>query len=229
MKKLLFTVVTTVFLGCFLGKAQVTRSNGFPTNANPQTQPIDISQFEVSGRLITQNSFSGIGLIPVAQQTGSFLGTARWNSMGNLPAGSQTLNGFRTQTDGRGLAWGHSVPNSTGIVSNSFIEVIGNNTSAPAVTTTVDDAQNLGSSSGNLDFRYAESPIGAGAARKTAFTIQPVVNTFGGPQFDAFAYARENCLIGQLQAGKYGGLNNADKWIGIGNVALSSTDRKSVV
>ena len=54
--------------------------------------------------------------------------------MGNIdiPGATQVLNGFRTQTKGRGLTWGHSIPNpgnpNAGIVSNSFIEWIGNNT-----------------------------------------------------------------------------------------------------
>jgi Chaperone of endosialidase/Secretion system C-terminal sorting domain len=222
MKRFLFTVYATVSLGCFFVKAQVTRNTGgAPTNATPLTNPLNISQFEVSGRLITQNAFVGLTAIPTAQQTGNFGTTARWNSMGSLPSSTQFLNGFRTQTDGRGFAWGHLIPTG-GNVSNSFIEIIGNNTGAASVTATVDDPQNLGSSSGNLDFKYAESPNGANSARRTAFTIQPVVNAATGPQFDAFTYARANCLIGQLQAGKYGGLGSADKWIGSGTVAGST-------
>ena len=222
MKKLLFSICLVTVLGSYLGYSQVSRSNGNVVPTGLVTAQPNISQFEVSGRLITQNSFLGVGVIPLAQQTGSFGATARWNSMGNLPSGTQTLNGFRTQTDGRGLALGHLIPNG-GTVSNSFIEIIGSNTAAPAVNPTVDDAQNLGSSSGNLDFRYAESPSGAGAARRTAFTIQPVVNVAGSPQFDAFTYARKNCLIGQLQAGKYGGLNSGDQWVGIGNANTSAS------
>ena len=170
--------------------------------------------------MITQNAFVGLGNPPAGQQTGEFGTSARWNSMGNLdfnavtPNLTQTLNGIRTQTNGRGLAWGHSIPApgqpNAGIVSNSFIEIIGNNTATPAVPTTIDDLQNLGSSSGNLDFRYAESPSGANSARRTALTIQPVTNILGAPQFDAFTYARANCLIGQLQTGKYGGLSCTD-------------------
>ena len=224
MKKLLFTSFLVTFLGSYCCNAQRTI---FPTLSNtnslPATTPLpNLSQFQVEGRLITQNSFP---LATGVQTTGSFTPTARWNSMGNLPSGTQTLNGFRTQTDGRGLAWGHFIPNSTGLVGNSFIEIIGNNTAAPTIPIipTVDDAQNLGSSSGNLDFRYAESPSGTGAARRTAFTIQPVVNVAGSPQFDAFTYARKNCLIGQLQAGKYGGLNSGDQWVGIGNANTSAS------
>ena len=206
MKHLISTVYLAVFFSCFFGKAQISRNfNAVPSNANPQTQPANISQFEVSGRLITQNAFVGTTAIPAAQQTGSFGTTARWNSMGSLTtpgATGQTLNGFRSQTNGRGLTMGFSVANTGGTLSNPFIEIIGGNTAAPSVTTTVDDLQNLGSSSGNLDFRYAESPTGANSARRTAFTIQPVVNLPNGPQFDAFSYARANCLIGQLQSGK---------------------------
>ena len=43
MKKSLLTVFVTVILGCFLGKAQVTRSNLGVTPANPSTQPGNIS------------------------------------------------------------------------------------------------------------------------------------------------------------------------------------------
>lgn len=223
MKRLILTVYVTVFLGCFFGKAQVTRSNLNVVPNNPITSPTNISQLEVSGRLITQNAFVGLGNPPAGQQTGEFGTAAYWNSMGNLniPGATQVLNGFRTQTNGKGLAWGHSIPNTgqpnAGIVSNSFIEIIGNNT-IPAIPST---DPNVTEPSGNLDFNFAQSPTGAAGVRKTALTIQPVTNVFGTPQFDAYTYARANCLIGQLQSGTYGGFNTSDKWVGIGNVTTS--------
>jgi hypothetical protein len=227
MKRFLFTVYATVSLGCFLGKAQVTRSNTNVSQPVPiATQPALISQFEVSGKLITQNAFVGTTPIPFNQQTGNFNAPARWNSMGSLPlqpfgVSTQFINGFRTQTDGRGLAWGHLVPTGS-TVSNAFIEIIGNNPpGGPALFPTPDDPQNIGSY-GNLDFRYAPSPTGAAAVRRTALTIQPVDITGTVPQFESYTYARANCLIGQLQAGKYGGLTSADKWIGSGNVDINS-------
>jgi len=125
--KFVVVVAATFFMG-FLGKAQVTRNTGgSPVNATPTTVPSNISQFEVSGKLITQNSFVGLGAIPVGQQTGDFGASASWNSMGNLNAGSQTLNGFRTQTNGRALTFGHTINNNTGALSNSLIQWGGNN------------------------------------------------------------------------------------------------------
>ena len=119
------------------------------TNVAPLTNPIDISQLEIRGRLITQNSFLGTGVIPAAQQTGNFGTTARWNSLGNLNAGTQTLNGLRTQTNGRGLVLGYSINNSTSTLSNPFIQWIGNVTNASVQP-------------GDLDFIVADNPGGPG-------------------------------------------------------------------
>ncbi len=84
----------------------------------PATNPPGISQLETRARLITQNFFNN----PNATQiTGNFGTTARWNSMGSLSAGlTQVLNGFRTQTDGRGLTTGYSV--AAGVLSNPTIQ-----------------------------------------------------------------------------------------------------------
>jgi hypothetical protein len=154
MKKVLITVYATIFFfSCLLVKAQVTRSNtNVSQPVNPQTIPVNISQLEVSGRLITQNAFVGTGAIPTAQQTGNFGNTARWNSMGSLNAGTQTLNGFRTQTDGRGLVLGYSINNSTTALSNPFIQWGGN------VNSTV--------SPGNLEFRSFTDPTAVNALHR---------------------------------------------------------------
>ena len=223
-KKLNHVILTITIFSSFFGNAQQTLNRGgsvTPVSSITTIPSNVVSQLQVEGALLTQNSNIG-NFATGTNATGSFSSTARWNSMGNFSIlGSQTLNGFRTQTDGKGLAWGHSIP-SGGSVSNSFIEIIGSNTGAAAVTPTVDDPQNLGSSSGNLDFRYAESPTGSNSARRTAFTIQPVINPPAGPQFDAFNYARKNCLIGQLQEGKYGGFGSVDIWSGTGQVTAST-------
>ena len=91
-------------------------------SGTPPTAPVlGLSQLEVQGRLFTQNSITN----PTGVQiTGNFGTTARWNSMRNLNVGTggltQTLNGLRTQTNGRALAWGHTIPNG-GSVSNPLI------------------------------------------------------------------------------------------------------------
>ncbi|MBC7423073.1 MAG: tail fiber domain-containing protein [Ferruginibacter sp.] len=215
MKRLILTVFSTVILGCFFGKAQVIlQASTPPTPAAIATSPSGISEFEVRNKLITQNAFLGLGLIPAAQQTGSFGTSARWNSMGSLiPASGSTilLNGFRTQTDGRGLTMGYSTSSATftgsGLnpsLSHPFIEWIGNSGVTP----------------GNLDFNYATLPTGGG--RVSTFTIQPV--TPAAPfNFNAYAYARENCLLGQLQSGVYGGLGSTDKWVGIGDATTTTS------
>ena len=149
MKKLLCTVLTTVFFGCLLVKAQFATNNGTVGTAAPTG---GVSQFEALGAAITQNSWLGSATPPSGFETGNFSTKARWNTMGNIPAFSQFLNGFRTQTDGRGLAWGHSVPNG-GSVSNGFIEWIG---SAPLGGPTV--------APGNLEFRYAINSTGASSS-----------------------------------------------------------------
>lgn len=77
--------------------------------------------------------------------TGNFGTTARWNSLGNLNAGTQTLNGLRTQTNARGLVFGHSINNTTSVVSNPFIQWIGNVAGASVQP-------------GDLDFIVADNP-----------------------------------------------------------------------
>ena len=203
MRSLLITVYFSVFFGCFFGKAQsVSTINGSSVTSIP-TAPANISQFEVRGKLITQNST--LTTPTNLTQTGSFDVTARWNSMGNLNSGSQTLNGVRTQTNGRGLAWGHLVPNG-GSVSNPFIEWIGN--SGASIIP------------GNLEFNYALSPTNV--TRVQTFAIQPVT-PLPPFNFNAYAYAQPNCLLGQLQSGAFGGFSSSDKWVGIGNVTTSGS------
>jgi hypothetical protein len=215
MKKFLFTVYATVSLGCFFGKAQVTRSSTIVSQPSiPQTLPLNISQFEVSGKLITQNGYVGILGIPGGQRTGEFGTTARWNSMGNLdfnvttPNLTQSLNGIRTQTNGRGIAWGHSIPapgqNNAGVLSNPFIEWIGN--SGSNVTP------------GNLEFKYALSPTGAAAARVPIFTMAPSPSPFA----PAICYAENNTLLGQLRAGNFGSFTTNDSWSATGDVTTQN-------
>ena len=187
------------------GFGQQTITIGGAINGTPQTVPASISQFEASGGLITQNSFS---FLPFGDPriTGNFGTTARWNSMGNLnfnstnPSLSQTLNGFRTQTNGRGLAWGHSIPTSTGIVSNSFIEWIENT--------------NAGVPLGNLDFRFAINPgSGSSLPASTVFSLQPA----GIPtNQEANVLATNKSILGHLQAGNFGNISGNARWIGIG-------------
>ena len=206
MKRFLFAVYATVFLGCFLGKAQVSRSNLAVVPNNPITIPTNISQFEVSGRLITQNAFVGTGAIPVAQQTGNFGTTARWNSMGSLSAGlTQILNGFRTQTDGRGLTTGYSV--AAGVLSNPTIQWIGNLT-------------NAGVQPGNLEFKYAANPGSPGNPQQdfNIFTMAPQSNTSILP----FSYATKGALLGQLEGGSLGSFGLADTWSATGSVVTPS-------
>jgi hypothetical protein len=232
MKKLFITALTTVFFGCFLGKAQTTLSN---TNVSQPaaiaTTPVNISQFEVRGRLITQNSFLGTTTPPAAQQTGSFDPTARWNSMGNIdfnavtPNLTQTINGVRTQTNARGLAWGHSIPApgqpNAGIVSNSFIEWIGNNLAPNTFPNNI--------TPGNLEFRYALSPTAAAAGRITSFVMAQGLIKFGNAVIanTSNSYA-QNGLLGHFEntsttttPSKFGEFGIDDKWIGIGNPPVS--------
>ena len=218
MRSLLITVYFSVFFSCFFGKAQSTNTAGslnqnFTITTSPNT---NLSELEVRGnKLITQNFQNS----PTGSQfTGNFTPDARWNSMGSLtPAiGSPVLlNGFRTQTDGRALTMGFStslaLPSGNILnpsLSNPFIEWIGNSSVSPTLTP------------GNLDFNYATQPTGG--QRVATFTIQPVTPT--APfNFNAFAYARANCLLGQLQSGVYGGLASTDKWVGIGNVTTNTS------
>jgi Chaperone of endosialidase/Secretion system C-terminal sorting domain len=198
------------------------------TNIAPVTNPANISQLEVRGRLITQNAFVGLGAIPAGQQTGEFGANARWNSMGSIPFNAvtpnltQTINGFRTQTDGKGLAWGYSIPApgqpNAGVASNPFIEWIGNNTliaSDPSPYTP-----------GNLEFRYALSPTGAASARIPIFTMAPSTT---GASNTSNSYA-QNGLLGHYEntgasiiPSGFGTFGANDKWIGIGNPPITGS------
>jgi Chaperone of endosialidase/Secretion system C-terminal sorting domain len=202
MKRFLFTVYATVILGCFFGKAQTSTNNGAIGTANPTTSPTNISVFEARGRLITQNfqpTPAGI------QVTGNFGTTARWNSMGSLNAGSQILNGFRTQTDGRGLAMGYSVP-TAGTVSNPTIQWIGNAAGASVTP-------------GNLEFKYALNPGSPGvpAGDANIFTMASASGTI-----PSFNYATTNALVGQLQSGAFGSFGVGDSWSATGQITTPS-------
>lgn len=180
--------------------AQITRTRSAVVITNPiSTAPANLSQFQVEGALITQNFYQN----PVAANfTGSFGATARWNSMGSLNAGVQTLNGFRTQTNGRALVSGHSINNITGVLSNSFIQWIGNNT--------------VGVTPGNLEFKFAINPggVGAPAPDVTLFTMAPNGNTQG----DSYA---QNGILGHLQTGTFGDITGASQWLGHGPARIA--------
>ena len=222
MKRFLFTVYATVSLGCFFGKAQsVSTINGSPVTFIP-TAPVNISQFEVRGKLITQNSTTAV---PTSlTQTGSFDPTASWNSMGNINFNvnpttplTQTINGFRSQTRGRGLAWGYSIPAAgqpnAGVLTSPFIEWIGNNIAPNNIAP------------GSLEFKYALNPTGAASARVPIFTMKPAItqNIFLPPTIvPAFCYAEADALVGQLQSGAFGSFNFADKWSATGQVFTPS-------
>ena len=210
MKKVFFVTTIVALFNSFLGVSQqVLTPITISQNTVINSIPSGISALQAEQKLITQNSFfnpSG------TQVTGSFSSTARWNSMGNLPAGSQTINGFRTQTDGRGLAWGHSVPN-VGLLSNSFVEWIGNDYTASSTLPSV----------GNLDFNYGigfGSP-GSPGKRTTLFSLQPLNPTFT-TGIKGFAYAADSCLIGQLKSGNVGGFTTNDTWSATGLVNTPS-------
>ncbi len=212
MKRLLSTVYLTVFFGCFFGNAQSVLSINFTPVASIPTDPGNISQFEVRGKLITQNSTTAV---PTSlTQTGSFDPTASWNSMGNInfnavtPNLTQTINGFRSQTKGRGLAWGYSTPApgqpNAGVLTNPFIEWIGN--SGASVTP------------GNLEFKYALSPTGAAATRVPIFTMSPSPTPFA----PAICYAENNTLLGQLRGGSFGSFTTNDSWSATGLVSTQN-------
>jgi hypothetical protein len=189
--------------------AQSTRSNGTVANVNPVTNPTNISQFEVSGRLITQNGYVGApNSMPANQQTGNFNTSARWNSMGSLNAGSQVLNGFRSQTNGRGLTMGYSVPTG-GSVSNPTIQWIGS-----------DGITNGGLQPGNLEFKFAQAPGTPGFPQSDVllFSMNPksLVNPI------PFSYAARGSLIGQLESGALGSFTANDIWSSTGRVATAS-------
>ena len=207
MKKVITTVLITVFFGCFLGKAQVILQASTPPAAAPiATTPAGISQLEVRNKLITQNAFAGTGVIPTNEQTGEFGTSARWNSMGSLNAGSQLLNGFRTQTNGKGLTLGYSVIGTT--VSHPTIQWIGN--SGASV------------SPGNLEFKFALSPgsPGSPATDFPIFTMAPTFKNGLGVVIPSFNYAETDAFIGQLQSGNFGDFGGGDTWSATGQVAI---------
>lgn len=201
MKKILCLAYATTIFGGFSSMAQTT-SNGVVVNALPQTVPVGISQFQVGGRLITQNTTPGVLPLGDPRITGNFGVTARWNSMGNLTAAGTYLNGFRTQTNGRGLTSGYKVP-STGFVSNPFIEWIGNSGLLPAVTP------------GDMEFRWAASPTGG--ASNLLFVMRPATPTVPG-----FAYADGGNFVGHKFSGNLGSFGLSDGWSATGLVGTPS-------
>jgi hypothetical protein len=189
--------------------AQTRSTTGVVAPTTINTTPAGISQFQAETRLITQNSFVSTGVADV-RNTGNFGATARWNSMGNLSAGTQILNGFRTQTNGRALASGHSINTlmTGGMLSNPFIQWIGNNGISPVVTP------------GTLEFKFALSPgaPGAPATDVTLFNMQPNTAGTGGNSYAT------NGLVGQLAAGNFGDVFGlADRWFGAGQFTLPSS------
>jgi len=209
MKKLTITLLTTVFFSCFFVKAQFATNDGTLGTTAPTTTPANVSQFEALGAAITQNSWLSSITPPAGRETGNFSNRARWNTMGNIPATTQTLNGFRTQTDGRGLAWGHSVPNG-GTVSNGFIEWIGNSAILPVVAP------------GNLEFRFALNSTGAAASRIPIFTMAPITISSSSVVTPSFNYAAKDAFVGQLQSGAFGSFGTGDTWAATGQITLPS-------
>jgi hypothetical protein len=205
MKKNLKTIalVMPLMATSILLNAQATRtSTAIPAAALIPTVPVaGLSQFQVEGRLLTQNSFTAP--TPLSGNiTGSFTATARWNSMGNLNAGAQTLNGFRTQTNGRALVSGHSILNTGTVLSNPFIQWIGN--------------QTIGVTPGTLEFKFAVNPggVGAPAPDVTLFSMVPFNNTTG----DSYA---QNGILGHLNNGTFGDITGPAQWIGHGPARIA--------
>jgi Chaperone of endosialidase/Secretion system C-terminal sorting domain len=193
-------MVTPLLAIGILSNAQVTRTRTAAVAGVITTSPANLSQFQVEGALITQNSL----VAPAAANvTGSFTNTARWNSMGNLNAGTQTLNGFRTQTNGRALASGHSIVNATNVLSNPFIQWIGNATA--------------GVTPGTLEFKFAVNPGGVGvpAPDVTLFRMAPTAAGTGG---DSYA---QNGILGHLQTGTFGDIGGTAQWLGHGPARIS--------
>ncbi len=199
MKKILFVSIATSILGGASLQAQ-TNSASAVVSPTINTSPAGVSQFQVSGRLLTQNSTPGAATLPLTDLriTGNFGVAARWNSMGNLKVGLvDTLNGFRTQTNGRALTSGHK--KSGTVVSNSFIEWIGNNGITPVVTP------------GDLEFRWAASPTGG--VSNLLFNMRPASGFAPG-----FAYADGSNLIGQRRSGTFGSFGGGDNWSATGEI-----------
>jgi Secretion system C-terminal sorting domain/Chaperone of endosialidase len=173
-----------------------------PTNTLPSTTPANISQLETRVRLITQNFYN----VPTGTQlTGNFATNSRWNSMGSLNAGSQILNGFRTQTDGRGLTMGFSVP-AAGSVTNPFIQWIGSIGVAGG-----------GVTQGNLEFRYAGNPTTPNGDLPI-FIMAPTASA----AVPSFNYAAKDALVGQLQSGAFGSFLNTDIWSATGQITTTT-------
>ncbi len=201
MRKLLCVAFAATIFGGVSLQAQ-TNSNGAVSGTNPVTFPINLSQLQAAGRLITQNSTPGVLGALDPRVTGNFGLAARWNSMGNLKVGPvDTLNGFRTQTNGRALAWGHK--KSGTVVSNSFIEWIGNTGTAPVTAP------------GNLEFRWAAAP--AGGISNTLFVMSPAAGTIPG-----FAFADGGNFVGQRNSGAFGSFTATDSWSATGLVGTPS-------
>jgi hypothetical protein len=198
MKKFLCVAFAATIFGGLSSNGQTTSIGGV-VNATPLTVPAGISQLQVDRRLITQNTFGGL-LAGDPRITGNFGATARWNSMGNLTAGTTVLNGFRTQTNGRALTSGFKIP-SGGVVSNPFIEWIGNSGLLPAV------------SPGILEFRWAASPTGG--ASNLMFEMSPPVGLVPG-----FSYATRGNFVGQKNSGTFGSFTPSDIWSATGLVGV---------
>ena len=193
MKKLFTSVIAITILGCFLGKAQQTVIDNV-VFGTPNTSPLNISGLQVEQRLITQN-FKTVPLGNLAE-TGSFDQTARWNSMGSLTVGPTILNGFRAQSSGRGLAWGHKLASTT--AGNPFVECIGNGSI----------------SSGDLEFRFAQNSIGG--VSTNIFTMAPNLTSV------PFNYAVDNAFIGHLNVSSgsiFGSFLDKDIWSATGEVS----------
>ncbi len=207
MKKVIisFALVTGIFTNAFS-----QQNAGTPlTTVAPTTTPGGISQLEVQGNLFTQN----FQTVPAGSQlTGSFTNDARWNSIGSLrpiPGGSLLLNGFRSQTDGRGLTMGYStsftIPGGSTInpsLSDPFVEWIGNSAASSTITP------------GSLKFRYGLNPTGGVSV--PIFTMAPA-NT--GGTLPSFNYAETDALVGQLQSGTLGSFGGGDTWSATGKVS----------
>lgn len=147
------------------------------------------------------------GALPSGGSTG-FGASDRWLSFGKVAGSAQDIYGFRTQVNGRGFASGYSIPGS-GVVSNPFIEWIGNSGLSPVVDP------------GNLEFRYAASPTGAAAARVPIFTMAPTF-TIAGVTTPSFNYAEADAFVGQLQSGAFGSFGSGDRWSATGQITIPS-------
>jgi Chaperone of endosialidase len=220
MKRLLITVYVTVFFGCFFGKAQSVNSlTTINQPATITTNPnANLSQFEIRGnKLITQNFQNS----PTGTQfTGNFTTNSRWNSMGSLNAGSQVLNGFRTQTNGRGLTMGYS------ILGVTALNPTGTNTNQPSNNPTIQwigNAANGAVTPGNLEFKYALNPgapnVPAGDAN--IFTMAPAfISPILNIPIPSFNYAERAALIGQKESGAFGSFNANDIWSATGRIFI---------